>query len=138
MSENATATTESPALRRSRRFTLAAHLATLCLSFNWFAWVAPPERVPRALLLLILVLPLALTLRGVLNERPKAYVLTGLVAMWLFAAGLDIAFYVDGWRAGGWCLTALATALFIGCYRTLKLTPQPVPAPATGPTTDAD
>jgi len=57
----------------SGRIALAAYFLLLGLVFAWVAVFPPPLHWPRPLLLLIAVLPLALPVRGVLHDRPRAW-----------------------------------------------------------------
>ncbi len=112
-----------------RRVSLLAYAATLLLSFNWLSWYSPPTEVPRALLLLIIVVPLVLPLRGFLHGRAMSYVAVAMVAMWLFAVGLDIALYEQAWTALGWTLTGCSVVLFVACYFYLRYLPKPPKEP---------
>ena len=76
-------------------------LRTLLIG-SWFAlflllmarilWLAPPQQQPIALQLLLLVGPLLLPLRGLLQQRPRSYLWISLLALaYLFHAIGDIA-----------------------------------------------
>ncbi len=108
-----------------RRISLFSYAATLLLTFNWLTWYSPPTEVPRALLLLILVVPLVLPVRGFIHGRAMSYVAVAMVAMWLFAAGLDVAFYIQDWTLLGWALTGCSVVLFVACYFYLRYLPRP-------------
>lgn len=112
-------------LQLARRVSLLSYAATLLLSFNWISWYSPPQEVPRALILLLLVVPLVLPVRGFLHGRAKSYIGVAMVAMWLFAAGLDIAFYIQPWKVFGWGLVACSVALFVSSYFYLRYLPRP-------------
>jgi len=117
-------------LRLSRLVCLGSYAATLLLTFNWITWYAPPEDVPRALLLLILVVPLVLPVRGFLRGTAMSHIAVAFIAMWLFAAGLDVAFYIHDWQPLGWALVACSVVLFVGCYFYLRYLPRPPPTPS--------
>lgn len=112
-------------LKLSRQISLVSYAATLLLTFNWITWYSPPDNVPRALILLILVVPLVLPVRGFLHGRAMSYVGVAMVAMWLFAAGLDIAFYEKSWSTLGWALVVCSVVLFVSCYFYLRYLPKP-------------
>lgn len=112
-----------------RRASLLAYTATLLLTFNWLSWYSPPTEVPRALLLLIIVVPLVLPLRGFLHGRAMSYIAVAIVAMWLFAVGVDIALYEQAWKALGWALTGCSVLLFVCCYFYLRYLPKPAKDP---------
>lgn len=118
-------------LKVARIASLCSYAATLLLTFNWLSWYSPPEDVPRALLLLILVVPLVVPVRGFIHGRAMSYVAVAFVAMWLFAAGLDIAFYEQTWTELGWALVACSVALFVACYFYLRYLPRPAKAEDT-------
>ncbi|MBU0500120.1 MAG: DUF2069 domain-containing protein [Gammaproteobacteria bacterium] len=52
---------------------LASYFLLLGLLFLWVVAFTPPLHWPRPILLLIVVLPLALPVRGVLHDRPRAW-----------------------------------------------------------------
>lgn len=113
-------------LKLSRQISLVSYAATFLLTFNWITWYSPPQDVPRALILLILVVPLVLPVRGFLHGRAMSYIGVAMVAMWLFAAGLDIAFYEQNWSTLGWALVVCSVVLFVSCYFYLRYLPKPV------------
>lgn len=115
----------NPKLARARLATLISYAITLLLTFNWLTWYSPPQDVPRSLLLLIMVVPLVLPIRGFLQGSAMATIGMALVAMWLFIAGLDIALYVQSWKALGWLLVCCSTGLFVTCYFYLRYLPRP-------------
>lgn len=133
-------TTEQPAVNKDdqptqklkfwRNSSLICYGATLLLCLNWFSWYSPPENVPRGFLLLILVVPLALPARGFIHGRAMSTVGVAMVSMWLFAAGLDIAFYIEDWKLLGWILVIFSTLLFVSCYFYLRYLPKNTTAPA--------
>lgn len=84
----------SPAsrLRVARIATLAGWILLTAVLFNWFTWLDPPERVPRALLLIALVLPLFLPLYGLLHRRRRAHQWASFLALFYFAIGVDVAY----------------------------------------------
>lgn len=52
---------------------IACHLALLGLLFVWLVWFLEPPHWPRPLLILLVVLPLAFPVRGLLDQRPSSY-----------------------------------------------------------------
>jgi uncharacterized membrane protein len=55
------------------RAAIASHLLLLGLVFSWVIWFLPAQHWPRPLLLVLVVLPLALPLRGLLHGRPHSF-----------------------------------------------------------------
>ncbi len=79
----------------------------------WHAWISPPHKLPRALMLLVTVGPLFLPMRGLLHGRPRTAAWSTFLALFYFIAGIDhIA--TEGARAFGWLETGLALCLFLG------------------------
>lgn len=101
------------------RFTLACRIASLgayfaliALLLNWFTWLAPPERVPIALALILTTVPLLFPLRGLLHGRIYTHAWTSYLALPYFILG------VDAVAAGtepiwlGWVAVVASTILF--------------------------
>ncbi len=101
-----------------RAATLAAYFALLALLLNWFTWLAPPERMPISLALILTSVPLLFPLRGLLHGRLYTHAWTSFLALPYFILG------VDAVAAGtepiwlGWAATVASTALFAAtvCY----------------------
>lgn len=79
---------------------LASYFLLLGLLFLWVAAFPPPLHWPRPILLLTVVLPLALPVRGVLHDRPRA---------WFAAAFLSLVYALHG--AAEIYVSPLASAL---------------------------
>ena len=96
-----------------RAATLAAYFALLALLLNWFTWLAPPERTPIALVLILTSVPLLFPLRGLLHGRLYTHAWTSFLALPYFVLG------VDAVAAGtepiwlGWSAIVFSTVLFI-------------------------
>jgi uncharacterized membrane protein len=54
----------------------------------WTVWLSPPQHFPIAVVLITLVGPLLLSLRGILYGRPYAYIGTSFLALFYFTAGV--------------------------------------------------
>lgn len=72
--------------------TLIGFFGTLLLLLNWFTWLSPPEQVPRALLLIVTVVPLMFPLQGILKGQPYTHSWACFLALLYFAIGVDVAF----------------------------------------------
>ena len=98
-----------------RILTLAGYFGLLVLLLNWVTWLAPPQRFPVALALIVLAVPLLLPLRGLLHGRPYTHAWSSFLALPYFAFGIDAVAAGDapGWLGGGAIVTSLA--LFAGC-----------------------
>ena len=101
--------------RVGRIMTLAGYFALLALILNWFTWIAPPERVPRAFPLIALAVPLLFPLRGILHGRRYTHLWTGFLSMVYVAVGIDAAFNAaPGTTWLGTVMALSATLLFVG------------------------
>jgi len=74
--------------QRARWAALAGHLALIVAVVVWTTWIDPPQRIPRALALVLLTLPLLVPLRGVLHARPYTHAWVLFVAMGYFVLGV--------------------------------------------------
>lgn len=67
---------------------LGSYFGLLTLLVAWTVWLAPPLVLPRSLVLIVLVGPLLLPLRGILHGRTKAHFGVGLLAIFYFVVGI--------------------------------------------------
>lgn len=82
---------ESPKHARiGRALTLIGYFGLLVLIVNWFTWLAPPERVPRSLVLAALAIPLLFPLRGIIHARRYTHQWIGFLSMFYFIIGVDV------------------------------------------------
>lgn len=109
--------------RIGRILTLIGHLGLIALLFNWLTWLAPPQQIPRGVVLLLAIVPLLLPLRGLLHGRRYTHQWTSFISMLYFAVGIDL------WlnpAAGTALLGALAVLLsllqFVGCVMYARYT----------------
>ena len=102
----------SPVTLTYRAAALAAYFALLALLLNWFTWLAPPERMPIAIALILTAVPLLFPLRGLLHGRLYTHAWTSFLALPYFILG------VDAVAAGtepiwlGWAAIVSSTILF--------------------------
>ncbi len=86
----------------------------------WLGWLAPPQVLPKSLALLLLVGPLLLPLRGVLQGRPRSF--TGLLYLallyFLHGCGEFAALPEERLLAGLEIL--FACTLYLGCLLHLR------------------
>jgi len=108
-------------LALARILTLVGYFGLLALLLNWFSWWSPPTQVPRALVLLILVVPLLFPLRGILHGKPYTHEWASFLSLFYFLVGVDTAFNYQDWRMLGIVLTILSLVFFIGCVFFAKL-----------------
>ena len=72
----------------ARWMALAGHLGLLAAIVVWTTWLDPPQRIPRALALVLLTLPLLLPLRGILHGRPYTHAWVLFIALGYFVLGV--------------------------------------------------
>lgn len=101
-------------VRFGRWITLAGYFLLLALILNWFTWMAPPETVPRALPMIVLVVPLMFALRGLLHGRMYTHAWVSLLSMLYFAVGVDVAFNRADQRYLGLAMVVFSLMLFFG------------------------
>ncbi len=76
-----------PRTRLARIICLSSYFGLICLMTVWYAWIAPPQHFPVSLMLLIVVLPLLLGIRGILHERLYTHAWISLLALAYLAHG---------------------------------------------------
>jgi len=99
----------------SRWVTLLSYFGLLFLLLNWFSWISPPVQVPRALLIIILVVPLLFPLRGLLHGKTYTHAWTSFLSLFYFAIGVDIIYTIPADRTLALAMTGLSLLLFTGC-----------------------
>ena len=78
---------------------LTGYFGLFGLLLLWFAWLEPPHRLPVALVLLTLVGPLLLPLRGLLHGHPYTCAWAAFLALFYFMVGI---FYAAGPMSRPW------------------------------------
>lgn len=68
---------------------LTGYFGLLILLWSWHVWLAPPRHWPTALVLAILLLPLAAPLRGLVHGRPYTFAWTTFLALFYFLHGIS-------------------------------------------------
>ena len=106
----------------SYRIALTGYFLLLSLLLSWPTWIAPPQRLPVALILIISVIPLLFPLRGLLYGRPSAFTWAAYLSLFYFVHAVTEAGALEGFRdtfAVGLELSA-STLLFCGTVGYLK------------------
>jgi len=67
---------------------LFGYLGTLALLTAWYSWLLPPQQFPVALVLLLLVTPLLIPLRGMLHGRRYTFAWSCFLALLYFTHGV--------------------------------------------------
>ncbi|MEM7209136.1 MAG: DUF2069 domain-containing protein [Pseudomonadota bacterium] len=102
-------------LKTARWCTLLGFFGLVALLLNWHTWLSPPKEFPRAVLLIVLVLPLMLPMRGLLHGKPYTHAWTSFLALPYFALGIDIAYTNETDKVLGFAQIAFSSLLFFGC-----------------------
>lgn len=104
----------------ARTATLAGHFGLLALLLAWQLWLSPPALL-LGLVLVLLIGPLLLPLRGIVQGRPKSHFWASLLALFylLHGAGELIATPQD--RPLALMEITLALCLFIGALSYVRL-----------------
>ncbi len=79
----------------------------------WHAWISPAERVPTALVLIVLLTPLLFPLRGLLQGKPYTHAWTGILSLLYFTLGVGHAAVAEE-RFYGAILIVTSLLLFSG------------------------
>jgi uncharacterized membrane protein len=101
-------------LQVGRWLTLGGYFGLFLLILAWTVLIAPPERLPRSLVLVVLLLPLLAPLRGLLHGRPRTHAWASLLALPYVVVGIVLAAAPEE-RVYGLAMLALALVLFSGC-----------------------
>jgi uncharacterized membrane protein len=106
-----------PGKRFLYALTLFGYFGTLTLLTVWYSWLAPPVHFPRALLLIIMLVPLLFPLRGLLHGRKYTFAWSCFLALLYFIHGVMEAYSSEVTRHLGlvevlcttvWFLSAMA------------------------------
>lgn len=90
---------------------LFGYLGTLALLTAWYSWLLPPQHVPVALVLLLLVTPLLFPLRGMLHGRSYTFSWSCFLALLYFTHGV-----MEAYSSGIARPLGLLEVLFTGCW----------------------
>lgn len=86
---------------------MLGYTGLLLLLVLWFAWISPPEVLPRSIVLLLMTVPLLIPLRGLLYGRPYTFAWTSFLALFYFIHGVS-----EAWSAPDVRLLALLEIFF--------------------------
>lgn len=104
--------------------TLVGYFGLLTLIINWFTWIAPPQQVPRSLVLIALAVPLLFPLRGILHARRYTHQWVNFLALFYFAIGIDVWYsFVDSQKWLGMLMVLFSLLLFVGSVMYARFTP---------------
>lgn len=99
---------------------LAGYLGLFVLLMGWIIWWSPPQALPRSIVLLLLVGPLLLPLRGLLHRRHGALVASAGLALLYMLHGTIEAYSTPGDRWLAFAEIALSAVLYAGAFMTAR------------------
>lgn len=97
-----------------RWLALGGYLSLLALILIWNTVMAPSDRYPVALILIVLLVPMLFPLRGLLYGRRYTYAWTSMLSLAYFVIGVSDAYSdpVDGLY--GWLMIVFSLSWFTG------------------------
>jgi len=101
-------------MRASYAAAVCGLLGLFALILAWNAWLAPSQVLPRALVLVLLLVPLLLPLRGTLAGRSYTYAWSSYLAMPYFVLGVFHAAGEPGEKLYGWLIILLSLTWLVG------------------------
>jgi uncharacterized membrane protein len=107
---------------------LVGLLGLFAVILVWNAWVAPPRVVPRALVLIVLLAPLLLPLRGMLAGRTYTHAWARYLALPYFVLGVFHAAGPGAERGYGWLMIGLSLTWLAGAALYPRLARMQTPA----------
>ena len=123
-------------IKIARLSTLIGYFGLLGILLTWNAWIAPSEHFPRALILMVLLVPLLFPLRGLLHGRPYTHAWTILISLIYFTLGVSNT-AVAAERLYGLLLIIASLMLFSGCILYLRCRNAPLRVKSTEKTSDS-
>jgi uncharacterized membrane protein len=104
----------------ARTATLAGHFGLIVLLLAWQLWLSP-STLPSGLVLLVLVGPLLLPLRGLLQGRPKSHFWASVLALLYILHGAGELFATVQDRPLAVMEIVLALCLYVGALSYVRL-----------------
>jgi uncharacterized membrane protein len=93
---------------------VTGYFALFILLMLWTTWLAPPDIMPIAVVLVLYVGPLLFPLKGILNARPYTFAWTQFMALFYFAMGVMVAVSNPAERLLGILQIVFSLMLFVG------------------------
>jgi uncharacterized membrane protein len=112
-----------PDSRFFHALTLFGYFGTLTLLTLWYSWLAPSTLLPVALVLLLLVTPLLLPLRGLLYGRKYTFAWSCFLALLYFTHGVMEAYSDDVIRPLGLLEVTFSSLWFLAAMGYIKTEP---------------
>ena len=106
----------------ARVLTLFGYFALLSLLLLWFTWLAPSKTAPVTMLLVFIVAPLLIPLRGLLHGKLYTHRWVTFLALFYFTLGVDVAYTNAAERLYGLLEIFFSLCLFFGAVFYVYLT----------------
>jgi uncharacterized membrane protein len=106
--------------RIARYLALTGYFGLLALLLLWNAWLAPSRHFPVAMVLIVMLVPLLLPLRGLLHGRPYTHAWTSFLSLLYFTHGVVEAYSNPAERHYAVLETLFSVALFLGAIFYVK------------------
>lgn len=97
-----------------RVMTLVGHFSLMVLLMVWEIWIDPYRVLPHSLVILFMVGPLLIPLRGLLYGRPYTHAWTSFLALFYFLHGVGQAWDGRQFAYLGWLEILFSLMLFLG------------------------
>lgn len=112
----------NPKIRGFHNLAIVSHLLLIGLLLLWLSWLLPPPDALIAPFILLLIGPLLIAMRGLLQGRRYTCAWTSLLAVFYFAHGVAAAGSPGISRLLGLAEILLSLGLFVGCALYSRLT----------------
>ncbi|MBD3671175.1 MAG: DUF2069 domain-containing protein [Gammaproteobacteria bacterium] len=97
-----------------RVMALTGHLGLILLLMVWEIWLDPFGVLPRSLVIVLMVGPLLIPLRGILHGRPYTHAWTSFLSLFYFLHGVGAAYAGEQFAYLGWLEVLFSLMLFVG------------------------
>lgn len=109
-----------PGNRLLYTLTLVGYFGILALLIAWYGWLSPPELIPIALALLLLLTPLLFPLRGILHGRRYTFAWSCFLALFYFTHGVMEAYSSETDRYLGLLEITFASLWFVSAMAYIR------------------
>jgi len=109
-----------PGSRFLYALTLFGYFGTLTLLTAWYSWLAPATLFPTALVLIVLLVPLLLPLRGLLHGHKYTFAWSCFLALLYFTHGVMEAYSDDLTRPLGLLEVAFSSLWFLSAMAYIR------------------
>jgi len=99
----------------ARYLTLFSYFALTIMLFVWNIWISPSKYFPISLVLLVLVVPLILLMRGLLHANIRTHILTSYISLFYLALGINDYVAVPSERLYASLEIIFGFLLYVGC-----------------------